>query len=114
MGHSDGWASCPITLNGCVRILSQAQYPNRLPMKTVVEGLSAAVQHPMHQFWPDDINPLEENGINWSQVLRPVDITDAYLLSLAVKKNGCLATLDQGISISWVQNAKLQHLQVLL
>ena len=42
--HTAGWASCPITLNGCVRILSQAAYPNRLPMQTVVAGL----QHALH------------------------------------------------------------------
>jgi predicted nucleic acid-binding protein len=37
---SAGWASCPITLNGCIRILSQPTYPNRLPMQRVVDGLA--------------------------------------------------------------------------
>lgn len=111
--HTDGWASCPITLNGCIRILSQPQYPNRLPMKTVVQGLQVAMAQAMHQFWTDDINPLDTNGINWSQVMRPVDITDAYLLSLAVKNQACLVTLDQGMSLSWAIGAQAQHLKVL-
>lgn len=113
MTHTDGWASCPITLNGCIRILSQPQYPNRLPMKTVVQGLQVAMAQAMHQFWTDDINPLDTNGINWSQVMRPVDITDAYLLSLAVKNQACLVTLDQGMSLSWAIGAQAQHLKVL-
>jgi len=108
--HIAGWASCPITLNGCVRILSQAAYPNRLPMHTVVAGLQQAMRHPMHEFWPDDINPLDANAIDWQQVLRPADITDAYLLALAVRHQACLVTLDQGISVKWATGADEQHL----
>ena len=111
--HQNGWASCPITLNGCIRILSQPNYPNRLPMVRVAKGLNEAMQHPMHQFWPDDINPLDAAGIVWQQVMRPVDITDAYLLALAVKHQACLVTLDQGISIDWAKDAKPQNLMVL-
>ncbi len=112
MTHTDGWAICPITRNGCIRILSQPQYPNRLPMKTVVQGLQVAMAQAMHQFWTDDINPLDTNGINWSQVMRPVDITDACLLSLAVKNQACLVTLDQGMSLTWAIGAQVQHIYV--
>lgn len=112
-GHHAGWASCPITLNGCVRILSQPQYPNRLTMQAVVNGLTQAMQHPMHRFWADSINPLDATHVRWEQVLRPVDITDAYLLALAVKEGGCLATFDQKISLTWVSQAQPHHLIVL-
>ena len=112
--HPDGWASCPITLNGCVRIMSQPNYPNRLPMQTVVKGLQQSMQHPMHAFWPDDLNPLQEPSIAWSKVMRPADITDAYLLALAVKNQGCLVTLDHGISAAWADQAHAQHLLVLV
>ncbi len=111
--HPDGWASCPITLNGCVRILSQPTYPNRMPMQTVVQGLAQAMQHPMHCFWTDDVNSVQDPAINWQKVLRPVDITDAYLLALAVKNQGCLVTLDKGISWAWATQAQAQHLIVL-
>ena len=111
--HPDGWASCPITLNGCIRILSQANYPNRLPMHLVVQGLQEAMQHPMHRFWADGINPLDATHVRWEQVLRPVDITDAYLLALAVKEGGCLATFDQKISLTRVSQAQPHHLIVL-
>ena len=75
--HTAGWASCPITLNGCVRIMSQPSYPNRLPMQAVVAGLQQAMRHPMHVFWADDINPLDTNAIDWQQVLRPAGISSS-------------------------------------
>ena len=112
--QSGGWASCPITLNGCVRIMAQPSYPNRLPMHTVVAGLQQAMLHPMHVFWADDINPLQSDALDWERLLRPTDITDAYLLSLAVSKQGCLVSLDQGIALSWVVGAKQDHLWVLI
>ena len=71
------------------------------------------MQHPMHRFWPDDINAMQDPGIDWQQVLRPVDITDAYLLALAVKNQGCLVTLDQGIAPAWASQAQARHLIVL-
>ena len=39
--HLDaGWASCPLTQNGCIRILSQASYPNRAPAAEVATRLA--------------------------------------------------------------------------
>ena len=108
--HTAGWASCPITLNGCVRIMAQPAYPNRLPMHTVVAGLQQAMLHPMHEFWADEVNPLQKDALNWAQLLRPNDITDAYLLSLAVSKQACLVSLDLSISLSWVVAAEKTHL----
>jgi len=108
--HTGGWASCPITLNGCVRIMAQPAYPNRLPMQTVVAGLQQAMQHPMHAFWADEINPLQSDALDWERLPRPSDITDAYLLSLAVSKQGCLVSLDQGIALSWVVGAEKENL----
>ena len=112
--QQDGWASCPITLNGCIRILSQPQYPNRLPMQTVVKGLQEAMAHPMHRFWPDEINPLAADALDWQRLMRPAEITDAYLLALALHHQACLITLDQGIALAWVHGATEAHLQVLV
>jgi toxin-antitoxin system PIN domain toxin len=112
--QSGGWASCPITLNGCIRIMAQPSYPNRLPMQTVVAGLQQAMLHPMHVFWADEINPLQSDALNWSKLLRPTDITDAYLLSLAVSKQACLVSLDRGIALSWVVGAKPANLLALI
>jgi len=72
--------------------------------------LQQAMCHPMHVFWADEINPLDANAIDWQQVLRPADITDAYLLALAVQHQACLVTLDQGISVKCATGAEEQHL----
>jgi predicted nucleic acid-binding protein len=53
---------------------------------------------------------LGAKAIDWQQVLRPADITDAYLLALAVRHQVCLVTLDHGISVKWVTGAEEQHL----
>lgn len=110
---SNGWASCPITLNGCIRILAQPSYPNRLPMHTVALGLARAMQHPQHEFWADEVNPVSSSPINWSHLVRPAQLTDAYLLALAVQREGCLVTLDKGIALACVQAATPAHLMVL-
>ena len=49
-----GWASCPLTQNGCVRILSQPRYPHPLSVVDAMDLLRAAVSSEYHQFIPDD------------------------------------------------------------
>ena len=51
----DGWASCPITQNGCVRIMSHPGYPNAFPTRALMDRLGEAAATKHHQFWPDDI-----------------------------------------------------------
>jgi predicted nucleic acid-binding protein len=108
-----GWASCPITLNGCIRILSQPSYPNRLPMQTVVEGLRQAMQNPLHEFWTDDVNPATTETIDWAYTVRPAQLTDVYLLALAVAHDARFVTLDQGIALACVPQARGEQLVVL-
>ena len=49
-----GWASCPLTQNGCIRILFQPAYPGALAAADVAQRLGEAAAGPAHQFWPDD------------------------------------------------------------
>jgi uncharacterized protein len=108
-----GWASCPITLNGCIRILSQPSYPNLLPMQTVVQGLRQAMQNPLHEFWADDVNPATTELIDWAYTVRPAQLTDVYLLALAVAHDARFVTLDQGIALACVPQARGEQLVVL-
>jgi predicted nucleic acid-binding protein len=80
----------------------------------VVRGLQEAMAHPMHRFWPDAINPLAAGALDWQRLMRPAEITDAYLLALAVHHQACLVTLDQGISLDWTHGASDANLQVLV
>lgn len=110
---SDGWASCPLTQNGCIRILSQTAYPNRAPASEVASRLAEATAHPAHQFWADAVSLLTPGFIHWPQLLTGRHITDAYLLALAVKNGGCFVTLDKGVPLSAVTGAQARHLVVL-
>ena len=42
-GH--GWATCPITENGVVRIMAQPAYPNHQPAARVADRLALAATH---------------------------------------------------------------------
>lgn len=109
----DGWASCPLTQNGCIRIMSQPAYPNSFPAAQVAARLSQACGHEAHQFWPNDISLLDENRIDVSCLLGPKQITDIYLVALAVKHRGRFVTFDDRLSLAAIRGAKAQHLVVL-
>ena len=108
-----GWASCPITQNGCVRILSQSGYPNPLPAPQVIERLAEAAGTAHHAFWPDDISLLDGKRLHADRVLGPKQVTDAYLLALAVAHKGRFVSFDRGIALAAVPGAKQQHMVVL-
>jgi len=109
-----GWASCPITQNGSIRILSQPSYPNSVAAKQVADRLAEATLHPAHQFWPDAISLLNTDLLNWEWVLSSRQVTDVYLLALAVQQGSRFVTLDRGIAINAVAGASADHLLVIL
>jgi toxin-antitoxin system PIN domain toxin len=108
-----GWASCPITENGCVRIMSQPGYVNSQPIAAVARALAAATAGKHHQFWPDDVSLLDPALVDVERVHGPLQITDAYLLALAVRHGGRLVTFDQGIALAAVRGAAKRHVVVL-
>lgn len=108
-----GWASCPITQNGCVRIMSQPVYPGHFSAVQVAERLAEAANSPAHQFWPADVSLLENSGINWSHVLGHRQVTDAYLLALAIQHGGRFVTFDQRIVPQAVIGATRNDLLIL-
>lgn len=110
---SGGWASCPLTQNGCIRILSLASYPNPQPPAAVAQRLAQALTGRHHEFWPDSLSLLEPQRLNWSHVLGSRQVTDAYLLALAEQRGGRLVTFDRGISVAAVHGASKRHLVTL-
>ena len=112
--HGDaGWASCPITQNGCVRVMSQPSYPEHVPVVNIVDRLRQAAAHRAHEFWPDDVTLLDDKNIDATRVHGPNQLTDVYLLALAVAHGGCLVTLDQSIPVAAVKGAQKKHLMVI-
>lgn len=108
-----GWASCPLTQNGCIRIFSNPAYPNAVPAAQIADRLAEAARHPAHAFWPDAMSLLEPNRLAWERILSSRQVTDAYLLALAVEQGGRLVTLDRGVPVAAVRGAQSRHLVVL-
>lgn len=96
--HHLGWATCPITENGFVRIISHPSYPNGPGSTdaacTVLKQLCAQGGH---RFWPDDLSLRSAPALPASKHL-----TDHYLLSLAMHRQGKLVTLDRHIQASLI------------
>jgi len=110
---SGGWATCAITENGFVRVLSQPRYPSPVSPTTAMDLLSAACDGGHHEFWPSDVRLLDPDVIDRSRVHGPRQVTDAYLLALAVAHDGRLVTLDRGLALATVRGATPDHLLVL-
>ena len=108
-----GWASCPITQNGCVRIMSHAAYPNAFPTRAVIERLAEAGASAYHEFWPDDVSLLDAELVDVSRIHGPRQLTDAYLLALAFRHHGRFVTFDGAVSIDAIRDAENKHLTIL-
>jgi toxin-antitoxin system PIN domain toxin len=108
-----GWATCPITENGVVRIMAQPAYPNPQPAALVAERLAEASRDSSHGFWPEPISLLQPGLIQWQRLLGPRQITDAYLLALAVHHGGRIVSFDQRISLDVVPGTSAAHLCVI-
>ena len=108
-----GWASCPLTQNGCIRILSQPTYPGAFSIAEAVAGLRNAISSEHHQFIPDDVSLLDDALVDAGRLLGHRQLTDAYLLALAVAHDARLVTLDTRIPVDAVRGANESHLVVI-
>ncbi len=104
-----GWASCPITQNGCIRIMSHPRYASPVSPALVIERLAEACAGAAHEFWPDEITLLDPATVDRSRLHGAAQITDSYLLALAVRRGGRLVTFDRGIALSAVPGAGEKH-----
>ena len=95
-----GWATCPITQNGCLRVMTQPAYPNSVSAVLVAEKLRDATSTDYHQFWPDDVSLLNPDAVDWHQVISPRQITDIYLIALAAEREGRFVTFDTRVAPS--------------
>ena len=108
-----GWASCAITQNGFVRIVSQPRYPSPVSPVVAIQRLRKACATRHHAFWHCDVSLLDEDRVDRLRLHGPRQVTDAYLLALAVAHDGRFATFDRSISRSAVAGATADHLVVL-
>ena len=108
-----GWATCPITQNGFARIMSQPHYTNPAATMDAIRLLAMGLEQSGHEFWPDDISITDESLFDRSYILGSNQITDVYLLALAVKNGGRLVTFDRVVPLRAVRGAEARNLVVL-
>ena len=99
--QSEGWASCPITENGVVRIMSNPGYSERARFAPadLIARLGTFAAQTNHEFWPDDISLRNPEVFTPERILGSRQLTDIYLLALATKHTGRLVTFDGNISL---------------
>jgi toxin-antitoxin system PIN domain toxin len=111
--HSAGFATCPLTENGFVRIVTNPRGPVRVSREAAVTSLSALCASPHHDFWPDAVS-FRDNTLFDPQVhVSYLQLTDVYLLGLAVRMGGTLASFDARIPIRAVKGATRESLTVI-
>ncbi len=101
------WATCPIVENAFVRITAHPAYPN--PYGSTAEALDALRQNfaeTRHTFWPDDVSLCENEVWLDSDLLASNHLGDLYLLALASKHGGKLATFDRRIPAHFIRGGR--------
>ena len=90
-GHP--FATCPITQGALVRFHLRAGVDaTAKSAKHLLESISALQRH---RFWPDDATYLD---VPTKGIVGHQQVTDAYLVLLASKHGGTLATMDQALA----------------
>lgn len=105
-------ATCPIVENGVIRVMSAPAYSatHRATPEQIVEGLRALTEALDHEFWSDDVSMLDESLVDFSRLHGHRQVTDAYLLALAVRRGGAIASFDTALPLTAVRGAGRKHL----
>ena len=97
--RGNGWATCPFTQAGFVRIVSNPAFSrDAVQPREAIHVLSANTVAKDHEFWPDDLPFAGAVAFAGVRLLGHQQVSDAYLLGLALRRGGKLATLDQGVA----------------
>ncbi len=107
-----GWASCAITQNGFLRVVTQPRYPSPVPPAQAIARLRGAASTKHHEFLPCNLSVLDA-GILSERIHGSRQVTDIYLLALAVANDCRFVTFDRSIPRSAVVGARAEHLVTL-
>jgi len=111
--QGQAWATCPLTENAFIRILSDPAQGPAFFVARIAEHLDRFCRDPHHEFWPDEVSMRDETMFDVSQIRGHRQLTDVYLLGLAVKRRGRLITFDQSIPMAAVKGATRASLEVI-
>ena len=94
-----GWATCPLSENGFIRIVSTPNFNLGMSVSQVTTALRLLIADSKeeHHFWADDISLRDEDMFLMDIVQGYRQLTDLYLLGLCQKYKAQFVTLDLGI-----------------
>jgi len=96
--RADGWATCPLTENGLVRILGHSSYPGGPGSPARARPLlQALLRTPGHVFWADEISICDATAFPSLARTTAASLTDLYLLALALHHGANFATFNRRI-----------------
>ena len=99
----EGWATCPLTENALLRVMGHPAYPGGPGSPEGVRPLLQRLRSiPGHLFWEDRISLADPQRLPSLKGVTARQLTDIYLLALAVYHGGCMATLDVRLDPSQV------------
>ncbi len=112
--HRDGWATCPLTENGLIRVITNPAYhPDAIRPAQAGGSLRKFRRSGGHHFWVDSLSLTDAKTVDLTLVRGHAQLTDIYLLGLAVKNDGCLVTFDGKMPLGAAVGATRDHLAVL-
>jgi toxin-antitoxin system PIN domain toxin len=102
-----GWATCAVTENGFARVVSNPRYQPDAPRPSaVLDQLRKFCASGGHHFWADSVSLRDAALFNLAHARGHRQLTDVYLLGLARRMGGRLATFDRGIPLTAVKGAR--------
>ncbi|MFM9879554.1 MAG: TA system VapC family ribonuclease toxin [Burkholderiaceae bacterium] len=110
------FVTCPLVENGAFRIMTQPAYTrgaSALTLAVVLGAFRQTLQGIAHQRWDDTLSLADTDHFDHAMIYGPRQLTDIYLLGLAVAHEGQLVTLDQNIPLAAVRGARAENLRVL-
>lgn len=107
------WATCAIVLNGALRVMSHPAFSRQGGIANTAAALRQTLKNSNPVVWSESISILDESVFNHSEILSPKQLTDAYLLALAVKNGGTLVTFDRKLRLQSVVDAEPWNLTLL-
>jgi hypothetical protein len=109
-----GWATCPLTEAGFVRVLSNPAYSGAVTRAVDMAGrLRRFCASGGHVFWPDELSLLDGSRFDLSRGAGHRQLMDVYLLGLAHTRGGRLVTFDRTILLRAVKGATAASLEVI-
>jgi toxin-antitoxin system PIN domain toxin len=112
--RSRGWATCPLTENGWVRVVSNPAYPGRrTSVADAVARMNQFRRSGHHTFWDASPSLCDLARFHHVHIAGHRQITDVCLLAVAVIHGGRLATFDRRIPLTAVAGASRENLEVI-